>query len=1031
MGNVQIKVNRNPYEVHPLLVLRTPRLGLYDKMVLDETFLESIYLASPIVYGETLKCQANGGKEKATDKLHQTLLKYHLRSSSRCTPFGLFASCSIIPWASETNKITIETNKMERHVRLDMDYLFMLTQKLLNTDKVRENLLFYSNNSIYRIGDELRYVECIVNNNSRQYQISSIKKTEALELVVNAARHGIKSSKILGLLMEEYPLEESEIFINELIDAQILVSELQPKLTGGDYLKQIIGLLEKMPDTNELNLKLFVQTLTAVQEILEGIRYQQDGHMATYLEISSLLKTLNIPMIEGKLFQVDVFNKVENGSLGIELKNQLTEILIVLNKLAAKPLASGIEQFCKNYGIRYGDREMPLLHVLDPEIGIGYLSSNDVYPAPLIEGLNINKNKRDTSINWTKTEEFLLKKLLKNQGEPSIEINENDLEQMEADWEDTPLSLSIIFKILDISKNIVQIESVGGSSASNLLGRFAHVSSEIKDIVHDVANWEAQNEKGKVIAEIVHQPESRICNIMTRPASRLFEIPYLAQSSLPDEYQIGADDLLVSVKNNKIFLRSKKNGKEVLPRLGNAHNFTKNDLAVYRFLCDLQTQGARRSFRFDWGNLQKIYKKFPRVTYKNSILSPARWSFTKEDLSRLFSKQGESSQTKLNEFRLKNGIPQYVFLSEADNDLAIDFSSQMSIDIFFGAIKGKNSVLLKENIKTTSSGVYNAADNQFANEFICSMLKRTEKQISVEYRESISNEPNSIKRNFIFGSEWAYYKIYCGVKSADKILLEVILPLTEELLALGIIDKWFFIRYNDPEFHLRLRFHLSFPLKISDLIQSINRHMENFLESGHIWKMQTEMYTRELERYGALNIELTESLFYIDSTSFLDMVVKADEQNLEEIRWIYLIKSIDNILECFGYNLDKKECLFYDLVASFGKEHTLDKKLNFELDKSYRKFKKVVWQALDDQNIEQDLEEIITTSNGYNMLIVSIAKKLIMQIDKEKLCTYLKNMVHMMANRALMIEKRLHELVIYHFLHQYYKSKIVLQSKIK
>lgn len=1031
MGNVQIKVDRNPYEFHPLLVLRTPRLGLYDKMVLDETFLESIYLASPIVYEETLKWQANGGKEKATEKLHQTLLKYHLRSSSRCTPFGLFASCSVIPWASETNKITIGTNKMERYVRLDMDYLFMLTKKLLNTDKVRENLLFYSNNSIYQIGDELRFVECIVNNNLRQYQISSIKNTEAFELVVKAAKQGTKLSKILKLLMEEYPLEEAEIFINELIDAQILVSELQPQLTGSDYLKQIICSLEKMPDTNNMSLKLYLQTLKDVQEILERIRNQQDGHMASYLEISSLLKTLDIPIIEVKLFQVDVFNKVENGSLGVELKKQLTEILIVLNKLAAKPLASGIEQFCKDYGIRYGEREMPLLHVLDPEIGIGYLSGNDVYPAPLIEGLNINKNKRETSINWTKTEEFLLKKLLENQGEPFIEINENDLEQMEADWKDTPLSLSIIFKILDISKSIVQIESVGGSSASNLLGRFAHISSEIKDIVHDVANWEAQNEKGKVIAEIVHQPESRICNIMTRPASRLFEIPYLAQSSLSNEYQIGADDLLVSVKNNKVFLRSKKNGKEVLPRLGNAHNFTKNDLAVYRFLCDLQTQGERRSFRFDWGNLQKIYKRLPRVTYKNNILSPARWSFTKEDLSCLFSKQGESPQTKLDEFRQQNGIPQYVFLSEADNDLAIDFSSQMSIDIFFGAIKGKNPILLKEKIKTISSGVCNTAGNQFANEFICSMLKKTEKQIYVEYRESISNEPNTIKRDFIFGSEWAYYKIYCGVKSADKILLEVIRPLTKELLGLGVIDKWFFIRYNDPEFHLRLRFHLAVPLKITDLIQSINRHMENYLESGHIWNMQTEIYARELERYGAPNIEFTESLFYIDSTSFLDMVVKADEQNLEEIRWIYLLKAIDNILECFGFNLDKKECLFYDLVASFGKEHNLDKKLNFELDTSYRKFKKVVWQALDQQNLGLDIEEIINTSNGYNTLIIPIAKKLIMQIDKEKLCTYLKNMVHMMANRVFMIEKRLHELVIYHFLHQYYKSKIVLRSNAK
>lgn len=39
-----------------------------------------------------------------------------------------------------------------------------------------------------------------------------------------------------------------------------------------------------------------------------------------------------------------------------------------------------------------------------------------------------------------------------------------------------------------------------------------------------------------------------------------------------------------------------------------------------------------------------------------------------------------------------------------------------------------------------------------------------------------------LKRTFFIGDEWLYYKVYCGVKTADIILAEVVKPLTEEFI---------------------------------------------------------------------------------------------------------------------------------------------------------------------------------------------------------------------------------------------------------
>ncbi|WP_127138032.1 thiopeptide-type bacteriocin biosynthesis protein [Flagellimonas oceanensis] len=65
-------------------------------------------------------------------------------------------------------------------------------------------------------------------------------------------------------------------------------------------------------------------------------------------------------------------------------------------------------------------------------------------------------------------------------------------------------------------------------------------------------------------------------------------------------------------------------------------------------------------------------------------------------------------------------------------------------------------------------------------------------------------------RNFALGSEWLYYKIYIGPQTGDALLSQAIKPLVSNLIGRKLIDKWFFIRYTDPDFHIRIR------LKISD-----------------------------------------------------------------------------------------------------------------------------------------------------------------------------------------------------------------------
>ena len=67
--------------------------------------------------------------------------------------------------------------------------------------------------------------------------------------------------------------------------------------------------------------------------------------------------------------------------------------------------------------------------------------------------------------------------------------------------------------------------------------------------------------------------------------------------------------------------------------------------------------------------------------------------------------------------------------------------------------------------------------------------------------------PPAVRRRFPPGSEWLYAKLYTGAATADRVLRDVVGPVTRSALRAGAVDGWFFIRYGDPDWHLRWRLH--------------------------------------------------------------------------------------------------------------------------------------------------------------------------------------------------------------------------------
>jgi thiopeptide-type bacteriocin biosynthesis protein len=277
-----------------------------------------------------------------------------------------------------------------------------------------------------------------------------------------------------------------------------------------------------------------------------------------------------------------------------------------------------------------------------------------------------------------------------------------------------------------------------------------------------------------------------------------------------------------------------------------------------------------------------------------------------------------------------------------------------------------------------------------------------------------------MKRDFCIGSEWLYYKIYTGVKTADIVLLEKLYPVVLDLKAQNLISKWFFIRYKDPEEHIRIRFYVEKPENTSIIISKLYPVLNKLLEENIVWKVQTDTYQREIERYGKNTMVDSETLFWHDSEMILRYLDIKPSFTKKETPLFFSFRAIDTLLNSFSLTNTDKLALMDELKSSFKKEFDADKVLKKEMDKHYRELSQEAQSFMSGTAINDYLgifEAIQERQNQSDKTIRRIKDKL--QIP---LPGFLMSHIHMMINRQYTSKQRMYESVIYDHLHRSYKT---------
>lgn len=279
-----------------------------------------------------------------------------------------------------------------------------------------------------------------------------------------------------------------------------------------------------------------------------------------------------------------------------------------------------------------------------------------------------------------------------------------------------------------------------------------------------------------------------------------------------------------------------------------------------------------------------------------------------------------------------------------------------------------------------------------------------------------------MKRDFCVGSEWLYYKIYTGVKVIDSILVEKLHPIIEELVSKYIIEKWFFIRYKDPDEHLRLRFYSSNPENLFQVISKLHFVLEELIQQDIVWKVQIDTYQREIERYGTKTIEDSESLFYYDSEMILSYISFKPYFINENTQLLFSFLAIDSFLNSFSLTIEHKLEFTNKPQESFKKEFNANKILKKEFDKNFRLLSNDMMSFLN-YKLQDDFSELYELVKIKEKKVIKIASEIQEKLEVS-LDSFLSNHIHMMINRQFTSKQRQYECLIYDHLHRYYKKNI-------
>jgi thiopeptide-type bacteriocin biosynthesis protein len=838
------------------------------ELVRDPIVREALERATPSLL------DALDGKRPSRGDVWPSITRYLERMRGRCTPFSLMSGYACGTTGGARTRVSlVPRGDYVRVARLDVDAVGRVVAGHARAHEA--DTLWVAARGVARFPDILRVTSRLKDGD--EVRLLDVARSSALDCVLAAASKPTSFAALVAALGSfSDDRAQAEEFVRTVIGERLIVPAGAPPVLLRDELAPLSALGGEAAELAHGARRVRATRLgDPPARELSG----QDGG------------------IEAKDRIFDLVKPTEVAELGDEVLSAVREVLAVLPRLTPPaPVDPRLEDFARRFSSTFEGREVPLLGAVDPRRGFGFPLSVDAPPA---------RSSHADLEAWVVTQ---FERACR--ARTGVELRESDL-LATVRWT-YPESFACTFSLAAQPLQLWGVE-VARAPGTALFARATAVMSGFQGRARAFLADVARREPEVDFADIAYFVPGKSAAFTQYPQLQPHEIT-LTPTAGDLARSVDPNELLVSVTNGMVQLRSAVSGRVVRVRTTSAANADRHDTTdLYRFLSALAHQDDASGGAWSWGILGAA-ERLPRVSYHGHVLSPARWNLgpeRSEPLRKAKTRQERWDATQ--RLRAELELPRNVrFHERHDHLLPVDLDDPYSVEAWLDIVPERISLL--EAFPISRSAVQ-GPEGRFHHQIVLPMLGDVPTSGSAEHRSKPLVPARHVMDRVIPGRSPLFLSYWGDADELLAILRDLVESVVRPREADGTVTHWFFLPYSDPAPHIRLRlFGDAERLWSTATITAIAEVLEPLAAQEVVRKVSFETYDRETYRYGGpKGVELAERVFHLSSAMALDLHEETvfdveSEKELEEVI-VPLVASQRALLLATGLPLAEQRAL--------------------------------------------------------------------------------------------------------------------------
>ncbi|MFE0673471.1 lantibiotic dehydratase [Streptomyces sp. NPDC058867] len=440
------------------------------------------------------------------------------------------------------------------------------------------------------------------------------------------------------------------------------------------------------------------------------------------------------------------------------------------------------------------------------------------------------------------------------------------------------------FRHGEFTLNVVGVARSAGATT----GRFLHLlDDEDRRRMTETYGALPPVHQGALHAQISSTPLSAPTENVARAPQATEWVISLGDFHSPDTRLVPLTDLAVTADAEQLHLVSMSHRRPVHTLLLNAVDLGHHSHPLCRFLTEVPAALAVPCTGFRWGTAASSLPFLPALRYGRTILSPARWLLTREDLPPASAPWEQWDET-LTRWRHAVHLPERVYLSEDDQRLALDLAEPSHRALLRVHLDRDGTVSLCPAPRAKDLGWTGGR----AHEVVIPLS--TEQNITPV---RAAHRPVTRDHSHLPGCDNRISLHLHGHRHRQNpILTRHLAALQDELGN----PPWWYIRYRDPDDHLRLRLTCQ-PGTLGSVLESIGQWTRRLWQHGLITHTSVETYHPETARFGGPTaLEAAERYFTADSAAAVAQLAAHNEMQGPDLRAVTAASMTDIAVAMLG-----------------------------------------------------------------------------------------------------------------------------------